>query len=163
APAAAGYAQAVERFLQRAAPGPVPLPSAEDRPATHGEAWPDRNAAPAPGVFTALPPLGTLGGRALACEGSGGSLVGLGLHAARERVLATRLSKAGGGVAPLLGGALDLTPPTQAALLARRQALAEVGLLLEPFGPEALRLVRCPEVLVGHRPEPLLQAALAAL
>ena len=163
APAASGYAQAVERFLQRAAASPVPLPSVEDRPATHGESWPDRNAAPAPGFFTALRPLGTLGGRALVCEGGGGSLVVLDLHAARERVLATRLSTDGTGAGPLLGGALDLTPATQAALIARRQALGEAGLVLEPFGPEAVRLVRCPAVLVGHRPEPLLQAALAAL
>jgi DNA mismatch repair protein MutL len=163
APGAASYAQAVERFLQRAAPGPLPLPSAEDRPAAHGEAWPDRNAAPAPGFFAALRPLGTLGGRALVCEGSGGSLVVLDLHAARERVLSTRMSTGSAGAAPLLGGALDLAPAVQAALLARREALAEVGLVLEPFGPEALRLVRCPEVLVGHRPEPLLEAALAAL
>jgi DNA mismatch repair protein MutL len=160
---AAGYAQAVERFLQRAAPGPLPLPSAEDRPAAHGESWPDRNAAPAPGFFTALRPLGTLGGRALVCEGGGGSLVVLDLHAARERILATRMSANAAGAAPLLGGTLDLAPPVLAALLARRQALAEVGWVLEPFGPEALRLVSCPEVLVGHRPGPLLEAALAAL
>ena len=97
----------MERFLSRATPGPLPLPSAEDRPAAHGEAWPDRNAAPAPGFFAALRPLGTLGGRALVCEGSGGSLVVLDLHAARERVLATRLvDRAARGAAPLLGGAL---------------------------------------------------------
>jgi DNA mismatch repair protein MutL len=160
-----GYAQAVERFLSRAAPGPLPLPSAEDRAPAHGEAWPDRNAAPAPGFFAALRPLGTLGSRALVCEGAAGSLVVLDLHAARERVLATRLGTEAGrrGAAPLLGGALELSRAVQAAVAERRAALAEVGFVLEPFGPEAFRLVSCPEALVGHRPEPLVEAALEAL
>src|SRR5262249_25181130 len=77
-----GYAQAVERFLSRASPGPLPLPAAEDRPAAHGEAWPDRSAAPSPGFFRTLRLLGTLGGRAAVCEGPDGSLVVVDLHAA---------------------------------------------------------------------------------
>src|SRR5262249_13619394 len=160
-----GYAQAVERFLSRAGPGPLPLPAAEDRAAAHGEAWPDRSAAPAPAFFRALRPLGARGGRVGWVEAHDGLLGVLDLHAAGARVVATRLGSESGrrGVSPLLGGALDLPPAVQAALVDRQSALAEVGLVLEPFGPEALRLVRCPEALVGQRPEPLLEAALRAL
>ena len=159
------YAAAVERFLSRASAAPLPLPGVEDRPPAHGEALPDRNAAPAPGYFAALRPLGTVRGRALVCEGAGGSLVLIDLHAARERVIAHRLEQEVGAPAqaPLLGAALALTPAMEGRLAPRREALVEVGLVVEPFGPDAFRLVGTPPALVGHRPEALVEAAVAAL
>ena len=164
-PASPDYAAAVERFLSRASGAPLPLPEVQDRPAAHGEAMPDRDAAPAPGYFAALRPLGTLHGRALVCEGPGGSLVVLDLHAARERVLAHRLEREADAPlqAPLLGAALVLTPAMETRLSARREELAGAGVLVEPFGPDAYRLIGVPPVLVGHRPETLVEAAVAAL
>ena len=163
--ASASYAAAVERFLARASSGPLALPQAQDRPAAHGEAHPDRNAAPAPGYFAALRPLGTLGGRALVCEGPGGSLVLIDLHAARERLVAHRLQAERDvpAQAPLLGSALALAPALLPRVRAQQEALGTAGLTLEPFGPDALRLLALPRALVGHRPEPLLQAVLEAL
>jgi DNA mismatch repair protein MutL len=159
------YAAAVERFLSRASAAPLPLPGVQDRPAAHGEALPDRDGAPAPGYFTALRPLGTLRGRALVCEGPGGSLVILDLHAARERVLAHRLEREAAAPleAPLLGAALALTPAMEARVAARRESLASAGLVVEPFGPDAFRLTGVPPAMVGHRPEALVEAAVAAL
>ncbi len=159
------YAAAVERFLSRASAAPLPLPEVQDRPAAQGESLPDRNAAPAPGYFASLRPLGTLRARALVCEGPGGSLVVIDLHAARERVIAHRLEReaAAPAEAPLLGAALAVTPAMESRLAARREALAGVGLVVEPFGPDAFRLVGVPPALVGHRPEPLVEAAVAAL
>ena len=159
------YAAAVERFLSRASVAPLPLPEAQDRPPAHGEALPDRNAAPAPGWFASLRVLGTVQARALVCEGPGGSLVLIDLHAARERVLAHRLEREIGVAreAPLLGASLALTPAMEARLAARREALATVGLVVEPFGPDAFRLVGVSPALVGHRPESLVEAAVAVL
>jgi DNA mismatch repair protein MutL len=164
-PPSTDYAAAVERFLSRASAAPLPLPEVQDRPAGHGEALPDRDAAPAPGYFAGLRPLGTLRGRALVCEGPGGSLVVLDLHAARERVLAHRLEREAAAPleAPLLGAALALTPAMESRLSARREALAAAGVVVEPFGPDAFRLVGVPPALVGHRPEALVEAAVAAL
>ena len=161
----ADYAAAVERFLSRASAAPLPLPRVEDRAPAHGEALPDRNAAPAPGYFAALRPLGTLQGRALVCEGPGGSLVLIDLHAARERVVAHRLEQEAGAPAqaPLLGAALALTAAMEGRLARRREALAEAGLVVEPFGPDAFRLVGTPPALVGHRAETLVEAAVAAV
>jgi DNA mismatch repair protein MutL len=164
-PPSTDYAAAVERFLSRASAAPLPLPEVHDRPAAHGEALPDRDAAPSPGYFAALRPLGTLRCRALVCEGPGGSLVVLDLHAARERVLAHRLEREAAAplAAPLLGAALALTPAMESRVAARREALAAGGLVVEPFGPDAFRLVGVPPALVGQRPEALVEAAVAAL
>ncbi|MGZ6162303.1 MAG: DNA mismatch repair endonuclease MutL [Myxococcaceae bacterium] len=159
------YAAAVERFLLRASSGPLPLPAVQDRPAALGEALPDRNAAPAPGYFAALRVLGTLRGRAAVCEGPGGTLVVIDLHAARERVIAHRLGeeRAAPLAAPLVGGALGLTAAMQRRLAARLAELATAGLVVEPFGPDAFRLVGVPPALAGHAPEALVEAAVAAL
>ncbi|HZW91144.1 MAG TPA: DNA mismatch repair endonuclease MutL, partial [Myxococcaceae bacterium] len=165
APPTSDYAAAVERFLSRASAAPLPLPEVQDRPAAHGEALPDRDGAPAPGYFSGLRPLGTLRGRALVCEGPGGTLVVLDLHAARERVLAHRLEREAAAPleAPLLGAALGLTPAMESRLSARREGLAAAGIMVEPFGPDAWRLVGVPPALVGQRPEALVEAAVAAV
>ncbi|HZJ55165.1 MAG TPA: DNA mismatch repair endonuclease MutL [Myxococcaceae bacterium] len=159
-PPSPDYAAAVERFLSRASAAPLPLPEVQDRPPAHGEALPDRDATPAPGYFAALRPLGTLRGRALVCEGPGGSLVVLDLHAARERVLAQRLEREAAApvAAPLLGAALALTPAMESRLSARRQELADAGIVVEPFGPDAYRPVAA---LEGGQRAPEVRAALA--
>jgi DNA mismatch repair protein MutL len=159
------YALAVERFLSRASSAPLSLPQAEDRPKGLGQSLPDRNGAPAPGFFAALRPLGCLGGRALVCEGPGHSLVVLDLHAARERILATRLDReqAGAKTVPLLGAALALPSALEPRIRQRTEELERVGLRLEPFGPGALRLLAVPPALLVHRPEALVEAAVEAL
>ena len=159
------YAAAVERFLLRASSAPLPFPEAQDRPPAYGEALPDRNAAPAPGFFGTLRPLGTLRGRALVCEGPGGTLVVIDLHAARERVIARRLAEDAGSplAAPLAGAALGLTPAMQRRLAAQLEDLPAAGLVVEPFGPDAFRLVGVPRPLVGCAPEALVEAAVGAL
>jgi DNA mismatch repair protein MutL len=158
------YALAVERFLSRASGALLPLPEVQEGRA-FGQARPDRNGAPSPGFFAALRPLGCIGGRALVCEGPGGSLVVLDLHAARERILATRLDRepVEAETAPLLGAALELAPDVEARARRQTEALHRIGLRLEPFGPGALRLVAVPSALVAHRPEPLVEAAVEAL
>jgi len=164
-PRSEDYAAAVERFLSRASAGPLALPEVRDRPPANGEALPDRDAAPAPGYFSGLRPLGTLRGRALVCEGPGGALVVIDLHAARERVLAHRLEREAAVPveAPLLGAALALTPAMESRLSARREALAVAGIVVEQFGPDAFRLVGVPPALVAHRPEALVEAAVGSL
>ena len=87
------------------------------------------------------------------------------LHAARERLIAHRLEQEAAApiAAPLLGAALGLTPAMQRRLAACREGLATAGLVVEPFGPDAFRLVGVPPALVGHVPETLVEAAVAAL
>jgi membrane protein required for beta-lactamase induction len=51
----------------------------------------------------------------------------------------------------------------ESRLSARREALAAAGVVVEPFGPDAFRLVGVPPALVGHRSEALVEAAVAAL
>jgi len=99
------------------------------------------------------------------CEGPGGTLVVLDLHAARERVLAHRLEREASSPvqAPLFGAALALTPAMESRVSGRREALAAAGIVVEPFGPDAFRLVGVPAALVGHRPEALVEAAVAAV
>jgi DNA mismatch repair protein MutL len=164
-PPSVDYAAAVERFLLRASSAPLPLPVVQDRRAAHGEALPDRNAAPARGYFAGLRVLGTLRGRAAVCEGPGGTLVVIDLHAARERAIAHRLREehAAPPAAPLVGAALGLTAAMQRRLAARLEELATAGLVVEPFGPDAFRLVAVPPALVTHAPEALVEAAVAAL
>jgi len=155
----------VERFLSRASSAVLPLPQAEDRASGFGQSQPDRNGSPAPGFFAALRPLGCLGGRVLVCEGPGNSLVVLDLHAARERILATRLARErpGATTAPLLGAALAMPSGLEARTRQRTEELERVGLHLEPFGPGALRLLTVPQALLAHRPQVLVEAAVEAL
>jgi len=166
------YAQAVERFLRQArdAPGaPLPFraPAAgpgTERPPAPGEAFPERGAAPAPGFFGSLRVLGPLGQRALVCEGPGGSLVVLDLHAARERACLEQLHQGGGigAQAQLAGPPLGLRAQEAAILAARKEPLASLGLAFESFGAGAVRWTALPAVLRGLPGEPLLRAVLDA-
>ena len=169
------YAQAVERFLrlaQQAEGAAVPLPPAlpgGDVPAarapTFGESRPGSNEAPAPGFFGRLRVLGSLDRQALVCEGPGGSLVVLDLHAAYERVCLERLARR---QAPEDGQAEFLGPPVAVGaadaprLQERAEGLAALGLAYESFGTGAIRWRRVPAALAGLAGEALLRAVVEA-
>jgi DNA mismatch repair protein MutL len=184
---AAHYAQAVERFLTRAQEAtwgaPLPLPTAADAPAplalvpaapvplgrapAFGQALPQLNEAPPPGYFAALRPMGTLGGRFHVCEGPGGTLVVLDPHAALERVRLMDFSRVlEEGKAPppsLFGTTVELAVPAARALVGGREALARLGLDVEPFGGTSFALKAVPPGLEGADPRTLLEALAQAL
>ncbi|MDC0707791.1 DNA mismatch repair endonuclease MutL [Stigmatella sp. ncwal1] len=185
---AAHYAQAVERFLTRAQEAtwgaPLPLPSAADAPASlslvpasvpvplgrapaFGQALPQLNEAPPPGYFAALRPMGALGGRFQVCEGPGGTLVVLDPHAALERVRLMdfhRLLEEGKAPPPsLFGTTVEVPVPAARALMGGREALARVGIDLEPFGGTSFALKAVPPGLEGAEPRVLLEALAQAL
>lgn len=182
---AAHYAQAVERFLTRAQEAvwgaPLPLPTAADAPApgmppppvpmgrapAFGQALPMLNEAPPPGYFAALRPMGVLGDRFQVCEGSGGTLVVLDRHAALERARLMdfhQLLEEGEGPAPsLFGTTVDLPLPAAKALMGGREALARLGLDVEPFGGTSFALKSVPPGLEGVDPRTLLEALSHAL
>jgi DNA mismatch repair protein MutL len=189
---AAHYAQAVERFLTRAQEAawgaPMPLPTAADAPSpgatsrglgippapvpmgrapAFGQALPQLNEAPPPGYFGALKPMGVLGDRFQVCEGPGGTLVVLDRHAALERARLMdfhQLLEEGRGPAPsLFGTTVDLPLPVAKALMGGREALARLGLDVEPFGGTSFALKSVPPGLEGADPRALLEALSHAL
>ncbi|MBU8894550.1 DNA mismatch repair endonuclease MutL [Corallococcus sp. H22C18031201] len=189
---AAHYALAVERFLTRAqeATWGAPLPTVMDAPSVpsspqagpfagglgglplgrapaFGEAQPQLNEAPPPGYFGALRPLGLLGGRFHVCEGPGGTLVVLDPHAALERARLTsylRLLDTSKPPAPsLFGTTVDLSLAAARSLVEGRDALARLGVDVEPFGGTAVALKTVPAGLEGTEPRALLEALARAL
>jgi len=189
---AAHYAQAVERFLTRAQEavwgGPMPLPTAADAPSmgappapgtppppvpmggrapSFGMALPLLNEAPPPGYFGALKPMGVLGDRFQVCEGPGGTLVVLDRHAALERARLMdfhHLLEEGKGPAPsLFGTTVELALPVAKALMGGRDALARLGLDVEPFGGTSFALKSVPPGLEGVDPRALLESLAHAL
>lgn len=171
APASPDYAQAVERFLRlaRDAPGTaLPFPpeapagaGSQPRAPAFGESRPGRNEAPAPGFFRGLRLLGFLGRKAVVCEGPGGSLVVLDLHAAYERACLSRLLRPaalGGAQANFLGPPVTVTASGLDTLGARTAALEALGLAYEAFGAQAIRWRAVPAALAGLSGEALLRA-----
>ncbi|MGO8970023.1 MAG: DNA mismatch repair endonuclease MutL [Myxococcaceae bacterium] len=169
------YAQAVERFLRlaqdaegAALPFPPTLPAVEggaSRAPAFGESRPGRNEAPAPGFFGRLRVLGFLERQALVCEGPGGSLVVLDLHAAYERVCLEHLAHAEGpdeAQAEFLGPPLEVGAPAASRLAEVSGILATLGLGFEPFGAGAIRWRRVPAALAGLPGEALVRAVLEA-
>ncbi len=169
------YAQAVERFLRlaeaaqgAAVPFPPTLPPLEGgapRAPAFGESRPGRNEAPAPGFFARLRVLGVLGQRALVCEGPGGSLVVLDLHAAYERACLEQLAHGpppDEAQAEFLGPPVEVGGPAAQRLEALRAELGTVGLAFEPFGAGAVRWRRVPAPLAGLGGEALVRAVLEA-
>jgi DNA mismatch repair protein MutL len=169
------YAQAVERFLRlaREAPGAaVPFPpemaagaGGGARAPVFGESRPDRNQAPGPGFFGRLRVLGFLERRAAVCEGPGGSLVVLDLHAAYERACLGRLAKAPmaeGRQAEFLGPPVTVGPGAAATLSERALAMGSLGLAFENFGSGAIRFRTVPAPLAGLGGEALVQAVTEA-
>jgi len=153
----AEYAFAVERFLSRArelqATG-LPFPIAEDRPSdarppAFGQARPGINEAPPPGYFGKLRWIGALAGRFWICEGAGGTLVVLDPHAARERAILSRLRAAFGknreeGQGSLFTAQAELAPEVMKTVIARRGGLSKIGVEVEPFGSNAVRITSAP-------------------
>jgi DNA mismatch repair protein MutL len=169
------YAEAVERFLRlaREAPGAaVPFPQegretadAAPRAPVFGEYHPGRNEAPAPGFFGRLRPLGFLDGQAVVCEGPGGSLVVLDLHAAYERASLSRLltrTAPPGAQTEFLGPPVAVSPAQAMALAARSETMAVLGLSFEPFGQGAIRWRTVPPALAGLGGETLVRTVVEA-
>jgi DNA mismatch repair protein MutL len=144
--------------------GEAPPPG---RAPAFGQAQPQLNEAPPPGYFAALKPLGLLGERFHVCEGPGGTLVVLDAHAALERARLMDFHKALKREAPpepsLFGSTVELAVPVARTLVEGREALARLGLEVEPFGGTTLALKAVPPALVGVDARALLEALARAL
>lgn len=156
--AEAHYALAVDRFLSRASAegiAPFLLANEDGRSAAFGEARPDINQAPAPEYFASLQFLGPLGARFWACEGRGGTLVVVDSHAAHERIQRGRLAAAfeaagsddAAAALGLFARTVELPAGEAQVILSQRERLAELGLELEPFGGNTVKLLAVPAAL----------------
>jgi DNA mismatch repair protein MutL len=145
---------------------PGSTPSSGRAPA-FGQALPQLNEAPPPGYFGALRPMGVLGERFHVCEGPGGTLVVLDAHAALERARLMSFRKALAEERPpvptLFGATVELPVSVAKALVEGREALARLGLEVEPFGGTTLALKALPPSLVGVEARSLLEALARAL
>ncbi|MFL5353238.1 DNA mismatch repair endonuclease MutL [Archangium sp.] len=132
-----------------------------------GQALPQLNEAPPPGYFGALRPMGVLGERFHVCEGPGGTLVVLDAHAALERARLMTFQRMLGREEPpvptLFGATVELPVSVAKALVEGREALARLGLEVEPFGGTTLALKAVPPALVGADARALLEALARAL
>jgi DNA mismatch repair protein MutL len=151
-------------------PGPAFAPSAAMPPGrgpAFGQAQPQLNEAPPPGYFGALRPMGTLGERFHVCEGPGGTLVVLDAHAALERARLMTFLKALKEEKPpvptLFGATVELPLAAARALVEGREALARLGLEVEPFGGTTVALKAVPPTLEGVDARALLEALARAL
>ncbi|WNG36375.1 DNA mismatch repair endonuclease MutL [Archangium violaceum] len=142
-------------------------PLAPGRSPAFGQALPQLNEAPPPGYFGALRPMGVLGERFHVCEGPGGTLVVLDAHAALERArlmtFQRMLEREEPPVPTLFGATVELPVAVAKALVEGREALARLGLEVEPFGGTTLALKAVPPVLVGADARALLEALARAL
>jgi DNA mismatch repair protein MutL len=132
-----------------------------------GQAQPQLNEAPPPGYFGALRPMGVLGERFHVCEGPGGTLVVLDAHAALERArlmgFRRMLEREEAPVPTLFGATVELPVSVAKALVEGHEALARLGLEVEPFGGTTLALKAVPPALVGADARALLEALARAL
>ena len=146
---------------------PSYTPPPPGRAPAFGQAQPQLNEAPPPGYFGALRPLGVLGERFHVCEGAGGTLVVLDAHAALERArwvtFQKELARETPPVPTLFGATVELPVPAARALVEGREALARLGLEVEPFGGTTLALKAVPPALVGADARALLEALARAL
>ena len=142
-----------------------PLPPG--RSLAFGQALPQLNEAPPPGYFGALRPMGVLGERFQVCEGPGGTLVVLDAHAALERARLMSFQKALEQEKPpvptLFGATVELPVSVAKGLVEGREALARLGLEVEPFGGTTVALKAVPPSLVGADARGLLEALARAL
>ncbi|QRK05850.1 DNA mismatch repair endonuclease MutL [Archangium violaceum] len=142
-------------------------PLAPGRSPAFGQALPQLNEAPPPGYFGALRPMGVLGERFHVCEGPGGTLVVLDAHAALERArlmtFQRMLEREEPPVPTLFGATVELPVAVAKALVEGREALARLGLEVEPFGGTTLALKAVPPALVGADARALLEALARAL
>jgi DNA mismatch repair protein MutL len=167
-PATAHYADAVERFLQRAQTQAAEGIGFLSPPNIPGHARPGLNEGAPPGYFGALRHLGMLGRRFFVLEGPGGTLVVVDAHAALERIHAARFCAdfAAGGP-PERGMALATTvqlPPAEVdRLCTARSWLERLGIDLEPFGANAMALRAMPPALASLDTTSLLVELASAL
>jgi DNA mismatch repair protein MutL len=168
---AAHYAQAVDRFLARAAGQsvePLAIPFAAE--GTHlgfGQLRPGINEAPPPGFFSDLRYLATLGKRFWLCEGRGASLVVVDPHAAVERVrrseLTAALERAPESQRLLFTAQVEVSEEAAGLLSEGLDALARLGLEVEPFGGNSFSLAAVPGAIEGTDYRALLEALAYAL
>jgi len=144
--------------------GPPGIPAnAPGSPATRLES---AAAGSGPG-FSAVTYLGQFANCYLLGQ-TGSHLVLVDQHAAHERVVFDRLCQEfearGVGIQPLLVPVLlELEPALVAAAAARRELLARLGLLLEPFGGATVAVKGVPILLKQRSPEPAVRAVLEDL
>ncbi|HEX5748963.1 MAG TPA: DNA mismatch repair endonuclease MutL [Archangium sp.] len=160
-------------FAPSSMPGPLGLAFAPTstllpgRAPAFGQAQPQLNEAPPPGYFGALRPMGVLGERFHVCEGPGGTLVVLDAHAALERArlmgFRRMVEREESPVPTLFGATVELPVSVAKALVEGREALARLGLEVEPFGGTTLALKAVPPSLVGADARALLEALARAL
>lgn len=126
---------------------------------------PAARALPVPAPVPEHPlgaPLGQVFDTYVLAVASDGSLVLVDQHAAHERLTheALRAQHEAGGVrrqALLLPAVVDLPPAACGALLAAAEALAALGLEIEPFGAGAVLVRALPAALGAPDPAPLLR------
>lgn len=177
APAAqAGYAQAIERFLNRMQSAPAFLepvtPFTLDAPlgrSSFGTALPGLDEAPPRGFFAGLRFIGVLSRRFWLTESAAGSLVIIDPKAAHERLvwsaLANRFQAKTLATAPrtLFSARLELVPSDKDKVLANAAGLLEVGVEVDDFGGSSLSVLKVPVELEPCDPAGwLVEAAQAA-
>ena len=107
-----------------------------------------------PGYFSALRVIGQLARTYLVCEAPGGTLVLVDQHAAHERLNFHRLREAFRarqvvGQPFLFPAMVELGVADARTVAASRDAFAQLGFELEPFGGTTFALQAVPAVLVG--------------
>jgi DNA mismatch repair protein MutL len=151
------YAMAVDRFLAQAqAPGAfLQSPSPAWPELSFGQARPGINEAPPPGYFGQLKFLGELARRFWICEGQGGTLVVIDPRAALERLRLHQLLHAfdrqqlSSHQPSLFSATVELPPAELALVTAGLPVLAELGLVVEPFGGSTVAVRGVPPMLEG--------------
>lgn len=161
APSPEHYAFAVDRFLSQAGGqtgAPLSLPRVAEAGAAvgFGQLRPTLNEAPPPGFFASLRLIGELAERFWICEAPGGTLIALDRHAAVERVRRAELERAPkDGEGDLFTAPVELPAQDYQRAAGQRDAFAELGITLEPFGHQSF--------VVSHAPSCLLEADLASV
>jgi DNA mismatch repair protein MutL len=161
APSPEHYAFAVDRFLSQAGGqtgAPLSLPRVAEAGVAvgFGQLRPTLNEAPPPGFFASLRVIGELAERFWICEAPGGTLIALDRHAAVERVRRAELERAPAeGEGGLFTASVELPAKDHLRAAGQREAFAELGIGLEPFGHQSF--------VVSHTPACLLGADLASV
>jgi DNA mismatch repair protein MutL len=138
------YAQAVERFLTRAAEPLAFLDPTAQAPA-FGQARPGLNDAPPPRYFSKVQLLGQLAQRYWVCEGQGGTLLVLDPHAVRERLALHALTRGGPKAQrTLFSATIELKASEVERVTQLQPELEALGVEAEAFGPTTVALKALP-------------------
>jgi DNA mismatch repair protein MutL len=121
---------------------------------------PDAAGRPADVRIGELRPLGQIQDLFILAEGAGGFWI-IDQHVAHERVLFDRMLEPGSVAEPsealLIPATIDVDRAQAIALDEHREQLAELGFLIEPFGPGRYSLRSVPRTLVGRNYEAVFQ------